>query len=103
MLWMFEYVRDFLVQFRVSQYIIGLNPSQKLWSSECLWLPFPVSSILIYYGHQLKIRVKNYGHLNLTGASLFNFKYLDILWAPIRHPSQKLGSLEFTRGFCYIF
>ena len=32
-------------------------------------------------------------------AAVIHFKSLDILWAAIRHPSQKLWQIEFASGF----
>jgi len=98
--------RGFLVQFRVSQYIMDLH-----WTSEskvmAVWI-FQVLlcwilSVSIHYGPQSYIWVKCYGCLNLTGACMFNFECLDILWVSIGHPCQMLWWLEFAQGFLVQF
>ena len=45
---------------------------------------------------QSDIQVKSYGCLNFPRTSMFNFKSLNILFALIRHPSQKLCPFEFN-------
>ena len=62
---------------------------------------FSITSILIYYGSQLDIRVKSYRHFIFLRASVFNFEHLDILRDTIGHPSQKLLSFEFAQSFCF--
>jgi len=127
---------SFRFQFRASRYITGLN-----WISElkvitvciCYELPFSISSVSIYYGTQLDIRVKSYCgfhllgasvfnferliyygtksnirgksycRLNFVGASIFNFEGLDILRDSIGHPSKKLLSFEFPTSFRFQF
>ena len=76
------------------------HPIQNLWPSK-IWqgLLFSISSYQAYFEPQLDIRVKCYGCLNSLGASLFNFEHLDILWASIENPSQKLWPTEYFRGF----
>ena len=94
--------------------------------SICRELPYSILSVSIYYGMQSGIRDKSYGNLNLTRASVFNFarldpqsdiwlksyhyfnlkavfvsnfEHLNILWFAIRHPTQKIWELEFSRSF----
>ena len=62
-----------------------------------------ISSVWIHYGSQSDIRVKSYGWLNMPKASLFCFKFLDILRASIRIFSQNLWPFEFYRGFLVEF
>ena len=64
-----------------------------------LGIPFWILSVLIYYGPESDILAKSYERLNLLGAFLFNVKCVDILWAAIGHPSQKLFSREFRVQF----
>jgi len=78
-LWPFEFAKGFHVQFRASWYIMS-----RYQTSE---------------SKVMTIQVKSYGHLNLPRASMFNFERLRILWAAIRHPSQKLWSFEFIQIF----
>ena len=67
------------------------HPSEKLWSFEFIEnFHFSISSFSIFRSPQSYTRVKNYDHLNLPCASMFNFKHLDILCNRIRHPSEKL-------------
>ena len=58
-----------------------------------------ISSVPIYYWHESGIRVKSYGCLNLPYALMVSFERLDILWAWIKHPSEKLWSYEFAESF----
>ena len=44
-----------------------------------------------------------YGRLNFTRASMFNFERLDILWAWIWHPREKLWPFEFFRSSVVLF
>ena len=67
------------------------RPSEKLWPYEfadsfcCSKL-----SVSICYWPKSKIRVKIYGRLNLSCASLFNFEHLDIFCTWVGLPSEKL-------------
>ena len=86
----FEFAQSFCIQFRASQYITGLNRTSEkkvvvVWI--CSELSYSISSVLIYNGTQSEIPVKSYYHLNLLGASIFNFECLDILQDLIGHPS----------------
>ena len=45
------------------------------------------------------MRVINYGRLNWMRAFVFNVECLDILCVVIKHPSEKLWSLEFLESF----
>ena len=97
-----ELAQSFRIQFRASRYITRLN-----WTSEkkvivvCIWseLPFSIPSIPIHLGTQSNIRVKSYSGYHLLGASVLNFKRLDILQDSIGHLSQRLLWFQFTRNF----
>jgi len=57
---LFEFCRSFCFQFRASRYIIGLNRTSKLKVIVVCFgyeLPFSNSSVSIYYGTQLDIRI----------------------------------------------
>ena len=58
-----------------------------------------ISSVSIYYWSESDIRVKSCGWLNLPCALMFNFKYVDILCAWIRHLCENLGPYEFPESF----
>jgi len=67
-LWPYELYQSFRVQFRASQYIICLNRISKL------------NVMTIWISQELQF---------------FNYERLDISWASIVHPCQKLGLFEF--------
>ena len=69
---LFEFVESFRVHFRLSQYIMRLN-----WTSE-----WKVMTVLI-----------------TRELPLFNFKRLNISWASIMQPSQKLWPFKFAKSF----
>ena len=101
-LWLFQFARSFRNQFRSSWYIMVWNQTfetkvMAVWI--CQELSCSISRILIYYGLHWGIRVKRYGILNLVGAFVFNFKFLDIIWSTIRHPIKNLWQFEFARSF----
>ena len=75
-LWPLEFSKSFLVQFRGSQYITRLKLTSE-WK---------FMTILI-----------------VRELPLFNFKRLDISWASIIYPSQKLTSFEFSETFLVQF
>ena len=81
------------------------HPSEKLWPFEFIEnFHFSISSFSIFRSPQSYTRVKNYDHLNLPCASMFNFKHLDILCNRIRHPSEMLWPFEFCESLrCSIF
>ena len=58
-----------------------------------------ISRVSICYCLQSDIKVITYGHLNLPGASVFNFGILDIFWESNGHSIQKLWKFEFARRF----
>ena len=80
------------------------HPSEKLWPFEFLE-SFHGSffSISKYHGPQTYTRVKTYGCLNFLRASVYNFESLDILWAWIGHPSEKLWPFEFVESLISSF
>ena len=99
---LFEFAASFLVEIRVSWYMMGLNhtPESKVMAVlNCLALPCLISTISIYYLPESDIRGKSYDRLNLPWASMLNFDCLDILLAWIRHLSQKLWPYEFALCF----
>ena len=57
----------------------------------------------MYYALDSNIRVKSYGHLNFSRASILNFKRLDLFLAWIEHPRQKLGWLNLAWAFMFNF
>ena len=65
------------IQFRSSQYIMGLNhtPESKVMAV-CIWqeLSCSNSNLSIYYWPELEIRVKCYDHLNFLRASIVQFR-----------------------------
>ena len=82
-----------------------MHPSQKFWLFEFaesfLWSFF---SVLIYDGRHTYTRVEIYGRLNLPRAYVFNIEHLDILWAWIGHPSEKLWPFELLESLrCSFF
>jgi len=72
-LWHLKFSRASVVQFRVSLYVMLLNRSS--------WLKV----LTIWISQEL---------------SLFNFERLDILYAWIEPPSEKLWQFEFLESFC---
>ena len=67
------------------------HPTEMLWPFEFLQnFHFSISRVSIYHGPQSYIHVKSYGRVNWTRSFVFNFDHLDILWAWIGHPSEKL-------------
>ena len=75
-LWQFEFAMRFHVKFRASRYIMRLNRTSE-WHVMTIW----ISWVLPF----------------------FNFKQLDILFAWIRHLSQKLWTFEFALRFDVYF
>ena len=79
----FEFAQSFCFQFRASRYFTGLN-----WVLElkvivvCIGyeLLFSISSISIYYGFHLDIRVKSYCRLNLLKL-LFSISTVSVYYA----------------------
>ena len=88
----------------MSRYITGLNQTSE-WKLIVVWICqkalFSISSIWIYFETESDIWVKRYCHLNLLGASVLNFEPLNILQDSIKHPSNKLISLEFAQSFYF--
>ena len=71
-----------------------------LWPFEFLEnFHFSISSVSIFHGPQSYIHVKSYGRVNWTRSFVFNFDHLDILWAWIGHPSEKLWPFELLKSF----
>ena len=67
-----NFLRASVVQFWVSQYIIGLNRTfESKFMAVRIFLMHPclISSISIYYFPESDIRVKSYDHLNFLRAS----------------------------------
>jgi len=92
-----NFLRVSVVQFPVIRYIIGLNRTfeskvMAVWI--CFVLPCLISSFSIYYVPESDIWVKSYPIWVSRELSLFNFEWLDILLAWIRHPSQKLWPFD---------
>ena len=76
------------------------HPSENLWPFDLLEsFRCSISSVSIYYVPESDMRVINYGRLNLMRAFVFNVECLDILCVVIKHPSEKLWSLEFLESF----
>ena len=69
----------------------------------CLEIPCLILSVSVYYEAQLDIWVKSYGHLNLSGSSVLNFKHFNILWASIKHLSKKLWSFWLSQYIMFNF
>jgi len=101
-----NFTRASVVQFRMSQYIIGLNHTL-----ESKVMPFEIinrfscsiSNVSIYHGPQSYTRVISYVVWIYQELLLFNFKCLDISWASIIHPSQKLCCLNSPRASVFNF
>ena len=72
-----SWARAFVVQFRATRYIIGLNRTSES-KVMAVWifhvLPCLISSILVYYVPELDIRVISYDHLNFSSASVVQFQ-----------------------------
>ena len=101
-LWPFEFAESFHVQFQSSWYIMRQNqhPSEMLWPFEFLEnFLCSFSSVSINHGTHTYTRVKTYGRLNMSRAYVFNFECIDILWAGIGDPSEKLWPFEFLDSF----
>jgi len=89
LLWL-EIPTRFPFELRASRYITGLNRTSELKVIVvciCYEILFSISSISIYYGIHLDIRVKSYCRLNSPRAFVFNFERLDILRDLIGYPS----------------
>jgi len=77
------------------------HPSERFWPFDFLKsFRSSISSISIYYWPESDIRVKICGRLNLPCALMLNFKHVNILYAWIRHLSEKLWPYEFAESFC---
>ena len=101
MLWPFEFAESFRENFeRLDILCTSIrHPNEMLWPFqflESLYCSF--SSLSIYHGPHTYTRVKSYGHLNFSRASVFNFDRLDILWTSIGHPSEILWPFEFLKS-----
>jgi len=98
----FNFLRAYLFNFERLNILcawIG-DPSKMLWPVEFLdSLCCSFSSVSIYHCPHTCTRVKSYGRLNLPRAYVFNIEHLDILWAWIGHPSEKLWPFEFLESF----
>ena len=97
-----NFSRFFVIQFRVTWYIMGLNrtPMSKVivdWAGP--ELPCSISSISIYHWPQLYTHVQSYCFLNWSRASMFNFERLGILCVWIGHPSEMLWPLQFLKHY----
>ena len=66
----------------------------------CPGLLCSLSSASIHYFLESNFQVISYGRLNLLTAFVFNFECLDILYAEIGHPSEKLRPFESLESFC---
>ena len=100
-IWPFKFAQIFCFKFQASQYIMGGHQSSESNDMDVRIFPelsLSISCISIHYGRQSYIRVQGYGRLNLPRASIFKFKRLNILWAVISHPSQKIWTFQFARG-----
>jgi len=72
-----NFLRAFVVHFRASRYIMGLNHTTEskvtaVWI--CWELSFSISTVLIYYVPESNIRVKSYDLLNFLGVSVVHFQ-----------------------------
>jgi len=84
-----NFSRTTIFQFRVCQYIIGLNHTSMLkvmagWIGprlSCL-----ISSVSIYYLPESDIQVKCYDHLNISRTSVFQFRVFWYIMGLIRTP-----------------
>jgi len=105
LLW-FAISTSFYFPLPASMYITRLNKASEL-KFIVLWisneLSFSISSVSIYYGAQLDIRVKSYCRLNLLRASVFNFEHHDIIRDSTGHSSLKLLWFAFSMTFCFPF
>ena len=101
-LWPFQFAESFLVQIRLTRYIIVVN-----WTSDskviAVWirpvLPSLISSVSIYYVPESDIRVKSYDRLIFPRASVVQFwvsRY--IMGLNHTHPSQHIWSFEFAQS-----
>jgi len=97
-----NFSRASIVQFRASQYIIGLNRTSNLkvvavW----IWLVLPclILSISIYYAPESGIRVKSYDHLNFSRASVAQFWASQYIIRLNRTSESKVVAV----GICHAF
>jgi len=72
-----NFLRAFVVQFRESRYIIGLDRTSEskvvaVWICLALWCL--ISSMSIYYAPESDISVKRYDHMSLSRAFVVQFR-----------------------------
>ena len=87
-----NFLRASVVPFRGSRYIMGLkhtSESKVMAVCICLDLTCSISSVLIYHVPKSEIEWN----------FMYNFESVDILWAWIGHPSEKLWPFEFLERF----
>ena len=85
MIWPFEFLESFHIQFRASRYIICLNWTSKWWPFEFLeCFRCSISSVSICDAAESDLRVKCYDHWNFSRAYVVQF------WAcrHIRRPNM---------------
>ena len=93
-----DFSRTSIFQLRATRYIMGLNctPMSKVMA---IWIgpefPCSVSSVSIYYMPESDIRVKCMTIWISQELQFFNYERLNISWASIVNPCQKLGLFEF--------
>jgi len=77
------------------------HPCEKWWQFQFLVsFGYSISNVSIYYDPESDIRVKSYDHLNSSRGFILQFRRLDILFALIGHPCEKLWPIKFLESFC---
>jgi len=97
-----NFSRASVVQFRASLYVMRLigAPSVKKWPFEFLKnFRCTISGVSIYYVPQSDIRVKCYDYLNISRASVVQFRAHLYVMRLIGPPSVKKWPFEFLKSF----
>ena len=77
------------------------HPCQKLWPFEFLEsFRCSISSVSIYYALESDLRVKCYGYLNFSRASVVQFRASRYIMRLNRTSCDKLWPFEFLESFC---
>ena len=95
-----NFSRPFVVHFRASRYIIGINhtPESKVMAVLiCRELPRSILSVSIYYGTESDIRVKSFDHLKFSRASIVHFRASRYIIGINHTPDSKVTAIWICR------